>query len=296
VKGFRSLARRLLGRRASRWGRRLGIWGVLGLLALPNLLNLRDGVRSHPDAYAGLPRAQQISLLPWSAHWFHVIDPPGFVLGYSERLRNPLWVAYRLDDKRAEKLTPRPKHFSMDTWTLMRVDAHAYRHAGYDRGHMAPNYAMSQYAGRAAQLASFRMSNIVPQRGALNQKLWQRLEEVETDVYAQQAGPLWVVTGPIFAPAPPRLPSGVAVPEAFFRIWLRQNDAGAPEVLAFVVPQTVTGYEPLDQFLVTVDAVEALSGLDFFHIMQDAAEADMEARLDPIVWAFERYARRPPRY
>lgn len=273
--------------------------GLLLLLALPLLLTLLQvyqGLRGHPESYAGLPRAHALRPWPWADHWFHVIDPPGFVLGYSERWRNPLWVAYRLDDLRDGPWGARPEHFQVDRRTLARVEHGDYSGSGYNRGHLAPNYAMARFLGRDAQLASFRMSNIVPQRSELNQKLWQRLEEIETDVYAAQPGPLWVVTGPLFGERPERLPSGVAIPQAFFRIWLREGAEGRPEALAFLVPMRVTGYEPLDRYLVTVDAVEAASGLDFFHQLPDGVEAPLEASLAPGAWRFERYARRAPRY
>ncbi len=273
--------------------------GLLLLLALPLLLALLQvyqGLRGHPESYAGLPRASALRPWPWAAHWFHVIDPPGFVLGYSERWRNPLWVAYRLDERRDGAWGARPDHFQVDRRTLARVAHTDYSGSGYNRGHLAPNYAMARFVGRDAQLASFRMSNIVPQRSALNQKLWQRLEEIETDVYAAQPGPLWVVTGPVFGASPQRLASGVAVPQAFFRIWLREGRDGQPEALSFLVPMRVTGYEPLDRYLVTVDAVEAASGLDFFHQLPDDAESALEAALAPGDWHFERYARRAPRY
>ena len=257
---------------------------------------LFNGLRDDADSYAGLPRAQDMALLPWQAQWFHVIDPAGFVLGYSERLKNPLWVAYRLDERSEEKPHQRPKSFTVDRQTLARVNADDYRDSGFNRGHMAPNYAMSRFIGRQAQLNSFRMSNIVPQKAHLNQKLWQRLEEIETDVYARLPGPLWVIMGPLFPAEPKRLASGVAIPTAFFRIWLREDAAGQPQALAFIVPQQVSGYEPLDQFVVSIDEVERRTGLDMFHQLDDRREVALESKVDSRAWKLSRYASKPPRY
>lgn len=280
-----------------RWrlGLRLVSWGLFGVPLCLLLLGVYQGVREHPESFAGLPRSQQLVVPPWSGQWFHVIDPPGFVLGYSEFHRHPLWVAYRLDGPRDGPLPARPRHFEVDYRTLLRVGADDFRNTGYDRGHLAPNYAMARFHGRSAQLASFRMSNITPQRRGLNQKLWQRLEEIETDVYAAADGPLWVVMGPVFDQDGPRLDTGISVPQAFFRIWVRQGPDG-PQVLAFVVPQDVRGDEPLDQFLSTVDAIEALTGLDLFHRLEDERERALESGIDAVAWGFARHARRPPRY
>ncbi len=273
---------------------------ALIMLASPMLLLLwmiADGLRLHPDSYAGLPRAQALCPWPWHRSWFHVIDAPGFVLGYSERWALPLWAAYRLDERVQAPAAKRPGHFAVDRRTLRRIDAEAYRGSGYDRGHLAPNYAMSRFHGREAQVASFRMSNIVPQKATMNQKLWQRLEEIETDVYANLEGPLWVVQGPVFDDARQRarLGSGVAIPSGFFRIWLREWRGGI-QALAFIVPQEVAGTEALDQFLVSIDDIEARTGLDFFHHLPESQEHALESALQADAWAFFRHARRPPRY
>ena len=251
-----------------------------------------DGLRAHPDSFAGLPRPAQFSWLRLT----HVIDKPGFVLGYSEARANPLWVAYRLEFRPHGPIGARPEHFRIDRRTLRRVTPADYRGSGFDRGHLAPNYAMARFFGREAQLASFAMSNIVPQRPALNQKLWQRLEEIEADVYSGSSAALWVVTGPLFDERREWLDGSVEVPDAFFRIWLRRGAGGQPEALAFIVPQAVSGYEPLDRFVVSVDAVEAASGLDFFHRLDEASEAALEAAVNPPAWNLAAHARRPPRY
>lgn len=274
--------------------RRLGLGGAVLGLALLLALPLYQGLRGHEDSYAGLPRSQMFRPWPWHENWFHVRDMPGFVLGYSERWRNPLWVAYRLQEPRPGPYQSRPRHFRSDHRTLARVSGDDYRGSGFDRGHMAPNYAMSRFHGRDAQLASFQMSNIVPQTRALNQKLWQRLEELETDVYAT-AGSLWVVMGPVIGQTRERLRSGVLIPEAYFRIWVRET-ADGPSALAFLVPQTVDGYEPLDRFLVSVDRVEALTGLDFFHQLPEPVEQRMEQEIPARAWRLHEHSRRPPRY
>ncbi len=140
------------------------------------------------------------------------------------------------------------------------------------------------------------MSNIAPQSRRLNELLWQRLEEAESDTVAPRAVQLWVVAGPLFGAQPPRLKkSGIAVPEAFFRIWL-DVDGGAPRALAFVVPQEVCGSEPLSRFLASIDDVERRSGLDFFHELADAQEAALESARQAAGWQLERFERRPARY
>jgi len=66
--------------------------------------------------------------------------------------------------------------------------------------------------------------------------------------------------------------------------------------LAFVVPQDVKGTEPLDRFVASVDHVEALTGLDFFHQLEDTLENALEARSDPRAWPLDAATRLPSRY
>ena len=237
------------------------------------------------ETFAGLPVGKPAQ----------VLQNPGFLVGYSDARRQPLWVAYRAESLKGKRLGKRPERFEADPRVANAVTERDYRGSGYTRGHLAPNYLIGKLYGRAAQHATFLMTNISPQRDRLNGLAWQRLEEAEADVVAPGAVQLWVVAGPVFGAAPAQLKSGVPVPDAFYRIWLdvRGDQAAA---LGFVVPQRVCGDEPLSQFLVTVDEIERRTGLDFFHELPDTQEAALERNGATDGWRLERIDRRPPRY
>ncbi|MEK6805632.1 MAG: DNA/RNA non-specific endonuclease [Pseudomonadota bacterium] len=241
-----------------------------------------------PDIYGGLPRVESF----WLRLSTHTLQNPGFVVGYSEWRRAPLWVAFRASKIEGERGGARPDHFNQDERTLFEVESDDYRRSGYDRGHLAPNYLISRLYGREAQRATFLMSNIAPQTKRLNQLLWQRIEEAEADVVAPRLGELWVVTGPVYGEGK-RLPSGVEVPEAFFRIWL---DVQTHSALAFLTPQEVCGDEPLTDYLTTVDEVERRTGLDFFSGIEDTEEAALEAASANAHWQVESFSNEPARY
>lgn len=220
----------------------------------------------------------------------------GFMLGYSDLRGNPLWVVYALTPPPpdAPKLK-RPAHFSMDWRGINRITHEDYTGSGYDRGHMAPNHAMSVDYGPGGQADSFLMTNVVPQRPNLNEKLWERLEELELDYFAKQTGKIWVVTGPIFDAPVERLRSNwrVEIPDACYKIIIAPE---AGKALAFIMPQTVYGDEPLDHYLVNVDAIEKRTGLDFFSQLEDGQENRLEAEIDPAFWHLQDLARLPGRY
>ena len=94
---------------------------------------------------------------------------------------------------------------------------------------------------------------------------------------------VWVVTGPVFAGVVKKLASGVDVPTAFFRIILDEEN-GQPRVLAFIAPQTVTGHEPLAQFLTSVREIERQTGLDFYPELPKEVQDRMESAKADRLW------------
>ncbi len=272
---------------------RLGPWGFFATLIACAIWYINElGLR--PDyVYAGVPQQMQ-----WSqpTNWVHILRNPGFLVGYSEIRRNPLWVAYRARPVARKRSMPRPGNFSRDYRTLIAVMQADYDRSGYDRGHLAPNYLMAQVHGREAQLASFRMSNITPQKPRLNRELWQRLEEVEVDFFARWFKELWVITGPVFDSERAWLGSGVEIPDGFYKIMLDIDRAGRPRVVAFLVPQNVRGSAPLEAFVTTVDQLEQITGFDFFPELDDITEAKLEASLPDAHWKLKEVGRMPSRY
>ncbi|MCX7095621.1 MAG: DNA/RNA non-specific endonuclease [Methylobacter sp.] len=250
--------------------------------------------------YQGAPQARDGKNIDT---WFRILRNHGFILGYSDLRGNPLWVEYALTD--AAENTPslkRPGHFETDWRSINRVSHESYRqtrsersrHSAYDRGHMAPNYAMSHLYGKEGQADSFLMTNISPQKAKLNQQVWQRLEETEIKHFAKLFGKLWVLTGPVFVGTVERLPSDwrVEVPDAFYKIYITEAAPGKPSIaLAFLIPQSVSGKEPLAQFVTSIDNIEAKTGLDFFAQLDDRIEAALEAAVLPQPWKLQAVAK-----
>lgn len=234
------------------------------------------------------------------ATWFRTFRNHGFMVGYSDLRGNPLWVEYALTpiDESVPSL-PRPAKFTTDWRAINRITNGSYSKSGYDRGHNAPNYAISHLYGAAGQKDSFLMTNISPQKPKLNRQFWQRLEEVEAKFFTKQADRLWVITGPVFTGSVERLSSSwrVEIPDAFYKIYITEvKDPQTSKVLAFLVPQTVQGNEPLSQFVTSIDHIEAQTGLDFFSHLDDALEDKLEASIAPQAWDLQTVSFTPARY
>jgi endonuclease G len=230
--------------------------------------------------YGGVPRVVDEA----AGGGARVLTNRGYVVGYSDTLRNPQWAAYRVQDLARLPVPPaRPEKFEVDRRTAARVNSDAYSGSGYDRGHLAPNYAIATRYGAAAQRETFLMSNITPQRHALNAGLWKELETRIATSYPARYGEVWVLVGPVFGAQPPQLRGGVAVPEAFFMIIIDENE-GRLRTLAFLVPQEAPAAAEPERYLTTIAEIQRRTGLDFLSEIEDAAEHAIEAQRASRVW------------
>ncbi|MDP8237883.1 MAG: DNA/RNA non-specific endonuclease [Candidatus Hatepunaea meridiana] len=214
--------------------------------------------------YAGLPASEAT-----------IIENIGFTIGYSEIYKNPIWVAYHLFKVDNPVLEKEPSRFKVDERTEAKVSHDDYTNSGYDRGHMAPNYAIATRYGREAQLQTFLMSNICPQLPSLKRQIWKRLEYWVVN-YRAISGIQWIVTGPVFDDNRENLASGVEIPNAFYKIVVDEWN-GKPRMLAFLIPQDVSKNAWFSHFRVSVDSIESVTSIDFFSELEDSLEDSLEA-------------------
>jgi len=147
---------------------------------------------------------------------------------------------------------------------------------------MAPNYGIAVCYGASAQQETFLMSNVIPQSPHLNREIWERLEQQEIREYATRYRQIWVIAGPIFR-SHNHLKGGEDIPDACFKIIVREED-GRPTVLAFIMPQTVSGSESAQQYLTSIDEVERETGLDFFSAMPEDLQHQFETKPATGMW------------
>lgn len=206
----------------------------------------------------------------------------GFVVGYSDALAAPYWAAYRVDDLEPGTAPPRPDGFAVDGRTMARITPAVYTGSGYDRGHLAPNYAIAVHYGKQAQEETFLMSNIIPQKHGLNAGMWKQLEQKIAGNYPGRFGKIWVIAGPVFGASPARLGGLVSVPEACFMILVDESE-GRVRTTAFIFPQEPRS-DQLGDYLTTIDEIEDRTGLDFFNKLPQAAQQQLEASKASRVW------------
>jgi endonuclease G len=188
----------------------------------------------------------------------------GYTLSYNESHEQANWVYYVLkpEDISCETSVKIKKKFIQDdsiaTGTAEYKD---YTYSGYDRGHLKP--AGDEKCDSLQMVETYYMSNISPQNPSFNRGIWKKLENYTRKV-AFESDSVVVITGPILADNLTIIPdkkNNVSIPEFFFKILYIYQD-GKLITYSFLMKNEKSD-EPLATFLVPIEAIENLAGLDF---------------------------------
>lgn len=216
------------------------------------------------------------SMLPVSSTG-EVIEHTYYTLSYSEEHEQAEWVAYPLTKESIRMPNvKRSNWFNPDKKVKNESAVHSdYRGSGYSRGHLAPAGDMA--FNKKAMKESMFMSNMSPQVREFNQGIWNELE-LSVRNWAWDNKEVYVVTGPVLSRGHIIKQIGhnkVSVPDSYFKI-VMDHTSRNKKAIAFIIPNEVST-RPLKEYAVTIDEVEALTGIDFF---SDAFEYGMEERLE----------------
>lgn len=213
-----------------------------------------------------------------------IIRHDGFTLSYNNRHLLPNWVAWVLTSARLQGSERRADNFQPDMLVQNGpvADTYDYRGSGYDRGHMCP--AADCKHSRQSQNDCFLMTNICPQTHQLNAGDWQTLEDL-CRRWARRYDSIYIVCGPVLkkgARYDKIGQHGVSVPRQFWKAVLRMNGEEA-HAIAFVFDNDESE-QPLSRHAVTVDSVEALTGINLFSKLPKHVERKAEATFDLGQW------------
>lgn len=218
----------------------------------------------------------------------YLLQKPQYSLSYSRANATPNWVAWRLDSTWIGG-APRQDDYRPDP-TLpagwYQVTGSDYSGSGYTRGHMCPS------ADRTRSIpdnsATFLMTNFVPQLFENNTGPWVDFENYMR-VLAGQGNEIYTFSGG--AGNAGRISDGrILVPEVTWKVVLvlpnGNNDleriGKATRTIAIIVPNQppVDQNAPWRQFRTTVNAVELLTGFDFFSNVPKNTQELIERRRD----------------
>lgn len=203
----------------------------------------------------------------------------GYVVGFSPSRLQPVWAAYRVAGFDRDLDFDRPHLYYEDTrlqddWRIGAQTFGTHDSVRYHVGHMVPNEVINRQFGRLAQMETFLMSNMSPQRGSLNTGVWLSLENAIRNIEdTPEKDHVWAIVGPIFSDNPNTIarPNGkqIPIPDAYYCItvdpfrypWDRESNV---DVACLRIPQDTPGGTPLDNFVADVADIEAETDLTFF--------------------------------
>lgn len=212
-----------------------------------------------------------------------IVHHEGYSLSYSEPHEQAEWVAYELKKSHLSSTNFKRPYFEVDKAVKTKA-AHwrNYKKSGYDRGHLCP--AGDRKYSKAAHDETFLTSNISPQTHEFNSGVWNRLEQ-KVRYWANKYDGVFVVAGGVLKGNMKTIgQENVSVPNQFYKV-LIDNNTGTTKVLAFLMPHK-DSKKPLYEFVVSVDKIEQLTGIDFFKELDDTVEAKLEASSSYKHWSF----------
>ncbi|WP_242204895.1 DNA/RNA non-specific endonuclease [Aestuariivivens insulae] len=212
-----------------------------------------------------------------------IVHHEGYSLSYSETHEQAEWVAYELKKEHLSKANYKRPYFEIDQ-AVNTGAAHwrNYKNSGYDRGHLCP--AGDRRYSKQAHDETFLTSNISPQEHEFNSGIWNELEQ-KVRYWAKRYDGVFVVTGGVLKGNLKTIgEEAVAVPNQFYKLLLDYNSEN-PKMIGFLVPHENSN-RPLTDFVVSVDSIEALTGIDFFPQLEDRIETVLEASNSSESWSF----------
>jgi len=212
-----------------------------------------------------------------------IVHHDGYSLSYSESHEQAEWVAYELKKSHLSKIDHDRPYFEVDK-AVKTGAAHwrNYKKSGYDRGHLCP--AADRRYTKIAFGETFLTSNIAPQNHQFNSGIWSTLEQ-KVRYWANKYDGVFVITGGVLKGSMESIgEENVSVPNQFYKV-LIDNNSGKTKMIAFLIPHENSD-KPLYKFVVSVDYIEELTGIDFFPQLDDTIENKLEASSSYKGWSF----------
>ena len=204
-----------------------------------------------------------------------------YTLSYAEEFEQAEWVAYYLDKEDIKYMNYKRPLFEVDD-EVITGSAHwrNFKNSGYNKGHLLP--AGDRRASYEEFEETFLTSNISPQKYKFNSGIWNRLEQ-KVRYWAGKYDGLYVVTAGVLSSDLETIGyENVAVPKYFYKVLLT-NDM--TRMIGFLVPHKDSN-KPLYEFVVSVDSIEKMTGLDFFSELEDTLESQLESNSSYKDWSF----------
>lgn len=226
-----------------------------------------------------------------------IIEHAGMVLGFDCDYKMASWVFHVLTPDVTSGNISRSNDFRLDEkstcGSAQEIDyflrkekedgTFEYDGFGFDRGHLAPSADFRWSANALSE--SYYYSNMTPQRPEFNRESWASLEGLLRKIVDQEKKQFYVITGPVLHEGLPeieRSANKLKIPELHYKI-IVDASAENPRGMAFLMPNKKCE-ERLSSYVISIDSLERLTGIDFFSTMPTELETKIEQTADFNAW------------
>jgi DNA/RNA endonuclease G (NUC1) len=221
-----------------------------------------------------------------------ILRRPQYTTSFSATRGIPNWVSYNLEathfgaEDRCDCYTYDPELPAAGRYTTADYSG-AGTAAGYgiDRGHLVRS--ADRTAGPLDNARTYHFTNIIPQAADNNQGPWAALETHLGDLARGGTKEVYIVTGAAGSKGTVKNEGRITIPAWTWKVAVIMNrDAGLAQVTGPASLEVIAVLMPNDpgirtngwqQYRVSVDRVEQVSGFDLLSALPDAVEAIVEA-------------------
>ena len=217
-----------------------------------------------------------------------------YCIGYDLKYKLPRYVCYKMYNSNSSENVGRwyasegeyqyPEDTEITSTYRLQNSADPYWNTGYDHGHMIPS--AHRLSSSAANKQTFLLSNMMPQVNGFNAKVWANMENHIRNTWnkARFRDTLYVVTGGSYQKDEYVLGyigstskgNRIPVPKYYWKAVLCKNASGY-KALGFWIEHKSNDDTVLKNYVVNIDQLEQLTGLDFFCNLPDNIENTIEA-------------------
>lgn len=151
--------------------------------------------------------------------------------------------------------------------------------SGYDHGHLCPS--ADRLNTREANVQTFYLTNMMPQVNGFNAGVWANMEAwVRNQITTASRDTLYIVKGGTIDDAARfttinRTGGQMVIPRYYFMALLMRNASGY-KAMGFWIEHRESKATNLSPYVVNIDELERLTGIDFFCNLPDDVEAHVE--------------------
>ncbi len=249
----------------------------------------------------GLMQLKQVGY-PTSKSSLELKDYKGFVIGFDCEYKLASWTFHLLNTDVSFGSNSRTNDFRIDSsFSCGTANDRDYfkknnsedgtpqlKGFGFDRGHLVPSADLKW--SKAAMSETYYYSNITPQKPDFNRESWAQLESLIRRIADNEKKTLYVITGPILTKeleVNKESENNLKIPNLHYKI-VADLSAENQRGIAFLM-QNKKCDTKLSNYVVTIDSIEQLTGLNFFPFIHDSLEQKIEGKADFFAWDVKSY-------